>query len=153
LIGRDLAEHPANLCTTAEQVGGLAADDVEVLVLGDVGIAVLGELVEFALDHLEGVRQRHRHRLDVQVITEQHGDVVAPAGVHGEAAAAQFGLVDDVVVHEGGGVNELDHGRVEHRAVALVAAQPRRHQQDGRAHALAAAGLDVLPDLRDQIDL
>ncbi len=39
------------------------------------------------------------------------------------AAAPQLGVVDDVVVHQRRGVDELDHRRVEHRAVALVAAR------------------------------
>ena len=38
-------------------------------------------------------------------------------------------------------------------AIAVVAGEPRRHQQDGRPDPLAAAGLDVLADLRNQLDL
>ena len=38
-------------------------------------------------------------------------------------------------------------------AIALVARQPRGHQQHGRTDPLAAARADVLADLRDQIDL
>ena len=95
---RHLAQHPADLRAAAEQVRRLAAHDVEVLVLGDVGVAVLGQLIQLALDHPQRdvaeqpddvelvVRERHRHRLDVQVVAEQHRDVVAPARVHGEAA-------------------------------------------------------------------
>jgi hypothetical protein len=43
------------------------------------------------------------------------------------------------------GVDELDDGGIEDAAIAGVAAQARRHQQDGRPHALAAAHLHVLP--------
>ena len=135
------------------------------LVFGDVGVAVLGELVQLALDHPERdvaqqphdvervVRERHRHRLDVEIIPEQHRDVVAPPRVHGKPAAAQRGVVDDVVVDEGGGVDELDHRGVEDGPIAFIAAQTRRHQQDGRADPFAAARLDVLADGRDQRDL
>ena len=152
---RHLAEHAANLGAAAEQIRRLAADDVEVLLFGDVGVAVLGQLIELALDHPQRdvaehahqiervVRQRHRHRLDVEVVAEQDRDVVAPARVHGQAAAAQLGVVDDVVVDERGGVDELDHRRVEHGAIALVAAETRGHQQHGGPNALAAARLDV----------
>ena len=123
LLRADLAEHAADLRAAAEQVRGLAADDLEVLVLGDVDVAGLRELIELAFDHpqrdvaeqpddLERVlRQRHRHRLDVEVVAEQDGDVVAPARVHGQAAAAQIGAVDDVVVDERRGVDELDDRR------------------------------------------
>jgi hypothetical protein len=48
-------------------------------------------------------------------------------------------------------VDEFDHRGVEHRAIALVASHPRRHQQRRRANALAAAGLEVLADLRDEL--
>src|SRR6478752_8557450 len=50
LRGR-LAQHAADLRTAAEQIRRLAAHDVEMLFLGDVGVAVLGELIELALDH------------------------------------------------------------------------------------------------------
>ncbi len=63
------------------------------------------------------------------------------------------GLVDDVVVDEGRGVNELDHGGVEHRAIARVAAQAGGHQEDGGTDPLAAARADVLADRGDQLDV
>ena len=50
LLRGDAAEHAADLRRAAEQVGGLAPDDVEVLVLGDVGVAVLGELAQLAFN-------------------------------------------------------------------------------------------------------
>ena len=50
-------------------------------------------------------------------------------------------------------MDELDHRRVENRTVAGVADQARRHQQHRGADPLAAAGPDVLADLRDQRDL
>ena len=65
------------------------------------------------------------------------------------AAAAHLRVVDDVVVDQRRGVDELDDRRVQHRALALVAAEPRRHQQHGRADALAAARLDVFADARE----
>jgi hypothetical protein len=51
-------------------------------------------------------------------------------------------------------VDELDDRGVQHGHVALVVAagQPARHQHHGRAHALAAGVLQVLPDLGDQFD-
>ena len=94
--------------------------------------------------------ERQRHRLEVQEVAEQHRDVVAPPRVHGLAPAPQLRFVDDVVVDERRGVDELDHRRVQHGALAGVAGHPRRHQQHGRADALAAAVLDVVADRRDQ---
>ncbi len=164
-LGRDLPEHAADLRAAAEEVRRLPADDVEVLFLGDAGVAVLRQLIQLAFDHPQRdvaeqaddvelvVRERHRHRLDVQIVAEQDRDVVAPARVHGQTAAAQVRVVDDVVVDERRRVDEFDHRRVENRAIAVVAAQARRHQQHGRTDALAAARPDVLPDLRNQLDL
>ena len=67
--------------------------------------------------------------------------------------AAPLRVVDDVVVHERGGVDELDDRGVQHGELARVARQARRHQQHGRPDALAPAVLDVSPDLRDEVDL
>ena len=119
----DAAEHAADLGAAAEQIRGLAADDLEVLFLGDVDVAGLGELVELPFDHAQRdvaeqaddlqriLRERHRHRLDVEVVAEQDGDVVAPPRVHGQAAAPEVGAVDDVVVHQRRGVDELHDRR------------------------------------------
>ena len=58
-------------------------------------VAVHRQLVEFALDHPQRdvteqpddlqrfLRERERHRLDVEQIAEEHGDVVAPLRVDG----------------------------------------------------------------------
>ena len=133
------AKHPADLRAAAEQERGLPADDLEVLFFGDVDVAGLRELIQLTFDHPQRhvaeqpddlqriLRQRHRHRLDVEVVAEQHGDVVAPARVHGKPAAPEIGAIDDVVVDERRGVDELDHRRVEDGAVPLIAAEPGRH--------------------------
>ena len=123
------------------------------------------EMTERAQSALQGVQktvadqvervvgQRERHRFDVEVVAEEHRDVVAPPRVHRQPAAAQIRVVDDVVVDERRGVNELDDGGVQNRAVAGVAHEARGHQEHRRTDALAAARADVLADLRDQRDL
>ena len=73
--------------------------------------------------------------------------------MHRGLAATPLRVVDDVVVHQRGRMDELHDRRVQHGELAGVPGQPRRHQQHGRANALAAAVLDVAPDLRDQVDL
>ena len=151
-LGADLAEHAADLGAAAEQIRRLAPDDVEVLVFGDVRVAVLGQLEQLAFDHPQRdvaqeahdvervVRQRQRHRLDVQVVAEQHRDVVAPARMHGEAPAAQIRVVDDVVVDERRGVDELDDRRVQRR-------RDRRCSRTSRAAISRTAGRIRLPPL------
>ena len=135
------------------------------LLFAEVDDAVLGELIQLAFDHAQRdvaqqaddvervLREGHRHRLDVEEVAGEHRDVVAPLRVHGLPPAPHIRIVDDVVVHQRGGVNELDHRRVQHRARAGVAAQPRAHQQHRRAHALAAALQQVVADLRNDVDL
>ena len=153
-IGRDAA-------AGAEQRGGLAADHVEVIIEREIGAAVLFLSEDLALDHADGhvrqqaqnleipLGQRHAHRMHEDVVADKDGEIVAPAIVDGRAAAADLRLVDDVVVHQRGGVNELDDRAVDDVAVALVAQHLRDEQQQGRAEALAAAGQDVIAHVAD----
>ena len=87
---RPRPQHAPDTRAACKEKCGLAADDLEVLVLGEIDDPVLRQLIQLALDHaqrhlaeqaneVEAVaRQRHRHRLDVEEVAEQHGDVVAP---------------------------------------------------------------------------
>src|SRR5207247_3888432 len=69
------------------------------------------------------------------------------------APAPEIRIIDDVVVNERRGVDELHDGRVQCAAVAAVARQARCHEQDSRTETLAAARSNVLTDRRDQIDV
>ena len=99
------------------------------------------------------MRERERHRLDVEVVAKQHRDVIAPLRVDRQPAAAHIRIVDDVVVDERRGMDKLHDRRVEHGAVAAVAAEPCRHQQHRGANPLSAARLNVLADAGNQINL
>ena len=70
--------------------------------------------------------------------------------MHGQPPAAEISAVDDVVVHQRGGVNELNDRRVENCPLSFVAAEPRRHQENRGTDPLSAAVLDVTPHLRDE---
>ena len=154
-----------NPAAGAEEQRGLALDDVEVVVDGEIGAAVLLERQDLALDHLDGRRrqqpqhieiglgQRHRHRVHEDVVADQDGEVVAPAVVDRRPAAADFGLVDDVVVNQRGVVDELDHRAVGDVAMPFVAQHFRDEQEQRRAEALAAAGEDVVADVLDGLDV
>ena len=127
--------------------------------------AVLGELVDLAFDHAQRdvaqqphhvervLRERHRHRLDVEEVAGENRDVVPPARVHRHLAAPQLRVVDDVVVDERRRVDEFDDGGVEDGARTGVPAETRGHQQHGGADAFTAARLDVTSDFRDDPDL
>ena len=158
-------EHAADAGAAGKQVRRLALDDLEVLRFGQVDVAVLRQLIDLAFDDPQRhvteqaddreivLRERQRHRLQIQEVAEQHRDVIAPARVHGFAPAPQLRLVDDVVVNQRGRVNELEDGGVEHRALARVAGHASGHQQNGRADPLPAAVPDVVTDRRDEGDL
>jgi hypothetical protein len=97
-------------------------------------VAELLHLQQLALDHLLGERDEQvedaevalfeggGEGLHVEPVAGEDALGVAPGGVGGGAAAAGVGLVDDVVVDEGGGVEHLDDGA---EADAGVLVQPR----------------------------
>ncbi len=119
-------------------------------------MAELLDLQQLALDHLLGERdeqvehaevallERGGEGLHVEPVAGEHAFGVAPGGVGGGAAAAGVGLVDDVVVDEGGGVQHLDHGAEPDAAASGAAERLGREQQQQGTDALAAAGDQVL---------
>ena len=143
-------------------MGRLAVDDLEVLLDRQVrrAQALVGE--ELPLGHLErrvaealddldlAVREGHLHRLGVDPVAQQHRQVVPPEVVERGLAAAQRGVVDDVVVDQRRRVDELDHRGVGDLLLALVPQEARGEQQQGRPHPLAAALGDVVARLVDE---
>ncbi len=87
--------------------------------------------------------------LHVEPVAGQHALGVAPLRVGGGTAAAGLGFVDDVVVDQGRGVNDLDHRAQLDGALAAVVHQLGGEQQQGRAQAFAAAGAQIFADLGD----
>src|SRR5690606_11697363 len=80
----------------------------------------------------------------------EHARFAAPYFVGGVSTAAQLRAVDDVVVKERGGVNELDDGGSLGVTQVLGAASARDHDDDEWTQALAACTNDVFGDLIDQ---
>ncbi len=91
--------------------------------------------------------------LHVEPVAGEDALGVAPGGVGGGAAAAGVGLVDDVVVDEGGGVEHLDDGAETDAGVAGAAEGFGREEEQQGADALAAAGDEVLGDVGDDGDV
>ena len=98
----------------------------------------------------EPCSQGHLHRGGVEPVAEQDGEVVAPQLVDGLPSAAQRRVVDDVVVDQGRGVDQLDHRGVGDLLLAVALEHAGAEQQQGRAHALAAAVEDVLAGFLDE---
>src|SRR5208282_4744885 len=83
-------------------------------------------------------------------IAGQHAHGVAPLRVGGGTAAADLGLVNDVIVDERRRVDDLNDGGELYRALALVAEELGREQQQRWTDSLAPAGAQVLADLRNR---
>src|SRR5690606_11357866 len=104
------------------KTGGLGADDVEVRRLVELPVVPVVQLQQFALADGVGrggnlaadLRQVQRRaqvvRVGNQVVAQHHGRLVAAEAVDGSAAAAEVGLVEDVVVDQRGHVDHLDDG-------------------------------------------
>ena len=126
-------------------------------------LAQLFHLQQFAFDHLLGefdqgvedaeVALLHRdlEGLHVEPVAGQHALRIAPLRIGRGTAAPRLGFVDDVVVHQGCGVNDLDHRAQPDRALTLVVEQLRGKQQQRRADSLAAARAQILANLGDRL--
>jgi hypothetical protein len=154
----------AELHGDAEEARGLAVDEVEILLFVDE-VAELLHLEQLAFDHLLGKRDEQvedaevalfesvGEGLHVEPVAGEDALGVAPGGVGRRTAAADVGLVDDVVVDQGCGVEHLDYGAEADARVAGAAEGFGGEQQQQRADALAAAGHQVLRDVGDDVDV
>ncbi len=164
LLGEGAAEDGAQAHADGKQAGGLAVDEVEVLVEGDEA-AEFFHLQQLAFDHHlgevdEGVEDAEIALLDgdleglhVEPVAGEDALGVAPLGVGGGAAAAGLGFVDDVVVDQGGGVDDFDHRAELDGAALAVAKQPGGEQEQDGTNALAAAGAQIFADIGDDADV
>ena len=131
--------------------------------LGDRGIEAALELEQLALGHAAdrvgedpqdveiAVLHDQRRGARVEVVAHEHGAAIAPERVRGRPAAAQLGEIDDVVVQQRRGVQQLDRRGDVDPARAGVAAQLGREQQQRRAHALAARVEHVIAERREHL--
>ncbi len=85
--------------------------------------------------------------LHVEPVAGQHALGVAPLRVGGGTAAAGLRFVDDVVVDQGCGVDDLDHGAQFDGALAGVVHQLAGKQEQRRTQTFAAAGAKIFADL------
>ena len=148
-----------------EQLGGLAADDLEIAAFADVGIVAVHQLQDLAFgDRVGGVGQHlhhphvvradhHLERARVKEVAHQDRRGVAESRVGRVAAAPQLRLVDDVVVQQRRGVDKLDHRGELEVGLAAISGGAGAQQQQRRAQPLAAPGDDVFRDLPHQGDV
>ena len=140
----------------AGQRGGLAGDNLKVLLAGQGVVAPVVYLLKLTLaDCVRRLPDEARRVLGVErtakmesvadeVVAEQNGRLVAGPPADGGVATADVGFVQDVVVHECGHVHQLDHGRQRMVLLRDLPARPGGQQQQPRAKHLAP----ILPDVR-----
>ena len=147
-----------------EQRAGLGFDDGEVFLGRQVAGGHGGELAHFALgDHGrsrgEAVQDLEAVGFDQQVegageqeVADKDRGLVAPDCLGGGLATAQRTLVDDVVMQQGGRVDELDGRREGVRRGVGLAHRIGRDQGDQRPKALAARRDDIAGKIWDDGD-
>src|SRR5947209_5278996 len=161
---RSSGDDGAHAHADRKQASGLAVDKVKVLVERDA-LAQLLDLQQLALDHLLGKINEHvedaevalLHRdaegLHVEPVAGQHAHGVPPVGVGGGTSAASLGLVNDVVMDQGSGVNDLHHRAQLDDAASAVIEELCREQQQRGTNALAAASAQIFADIGDGADI
>src|SRR5205085_647383 len=122
-------------------------------------------LQQFAFDHLlsqfdervENAKIALLHgdfeSLHVEPVAGQHTFRISPLSVRGGTPAPGLRLVDDVVVYQGGSVNDFNDRAQPDGAASLIIEEPRRKQQQSRAYAFAPAGAEILPNFRNGFDV
>ena len=76
-------------------------------------------------------------RVREQIVAQQNGRLVAPFGVDRGGVPANHRFVEDVVVHQRGRVDHLDHGRQHGMILRERAASSPRKQHERRPKPLA----------------
>jgi len=145
-----------------EQFRGLEPDHPQIVFHRQIGVVHVHQLQHLTFgDDVGGVGKdlQHAHAVDrhhhlegagVDEVAHQHACRIAEQRIGGFAAAPQCGFVDDIVVQQGGGVDELDRCC---QFEALGPAEPERlreQQHQARTDPFAAGADDVVPDAVDQ---
>src|SRR5579859_3000261 len=146
-----------------KQAGGLAVDKIEVLVQGDA-FAQLFNLEQLAFHHLLGevdenvedaeVALLHGdlEGLHVKPVAGEHAHGVSPLRVGRRTPATGLGFVDNIVVNQGGGVDDLHYRAQLDGAATGISEELGREQQQRRTDALAAASAQILANFSDGAD-
>jgi hypothetical protein len=128
----------------------------------EIGIAAVHQLQHFPFcdyvgrigKHPENSHILHAHhqleRSRVNKIAHQNRGGVAEKRVRGRLSPTQTGLVDYVIMQQGGGVDEFDDSGEGVMLPPLVAACSSGENQQARPQALPAAADDVLRNLPDE---
>ena len=147
-----------------EQRAGLCFGDGQVFFCRQVACLHGRKLAHFALGNRrrrsrEPVQDTETVGFDQQVecageqeVTDEDRGIVAPDRLGRRLAAPHRAFVDDIVVKQRGGVDELDCGRERMRGGIRLADRVGRDQRDQGAKPLAASGDDVSRQVRNDRD-
>ena len=145
-----VGEQRGALAARRVEARGLQLDALEIRV-HRWNVAFHGDLLQLAVaerehglrddrDHLGlGQHRGERVRLGEEVIADDERRVIAPHGVDRRDIPAHVGAVDDVVMHQGRGVHELERLRAEARGEEH---QRRSEQLPGRREEVLDGGLE-----------
>jgi len=148
-----------------EEARRLAVDHVQVPDLGRVRVAGVHELHDLAGGDGVGRVRHHaddrlgaecRHHLEgagVEEVADQHRGGVAEGLVGRLTAPAPGGVVHDVIVQEGCGVDEFDEGRSRDMGRIRRPGRPGSEHDQERPKAFAAPADDVVPHLVHERDV
>ncbi|HRF73371.1 MAG TPA: hypothetical protein PL117_11400 [Accumulibacter sp.] len=95
-------------------------------------------------------RHHHLESTRIEEVSDQHTGRIAEHRVGGLAPAPQIGTINDIVMEQGGRVDELDHRSEFVMMRPTVSHGAGRQQDQSRAQPLAPALHDVLGHLADQ---
>src|SRR6184192_3201973 len=85
-------------------------------------------------------------RLHVEPVASQDAFGISPFGIRRRAAAARERFIDDIVVYQRGGVDDLNDRSQPYCALTVVSAQFCREQKQRRANALSPTLAQIFTD-------
>jgi hypothetical protein len=156
------AQDGSDLAGGREERGRFFVDDVDVVLLACLQVSALMVLGQFALDHAGrdlgqdaddfgmSAFLGQPERPDIEVIAEQDGYVGSPPGVDGIASPSQVGVIDDIIVDQAGGMDELDQRRHEDMFLTAVAQELGAQDEKGGPDPLALLLEEICADFGDQ---
>ncbi len=166
MLFAEAAEHAAKAGAAAEEAGGFVIGKLQRVFFRDIDAADLLELQQFAFDHLlceinENVEdveitflQGDLKGLHVEPVAGEDAAMIAPTGIGGGAAAAGVRGVDDIVVNQGGAVEEFDDSGKFNSALAVAFASGSiamgKEKQCG-AKALPSSTKQIACDFGDRL--
>ena len=89
------------------------------------------------------------------VYADEHGYFVTPPGINRRASTTCIGIVDDIIVHERGCMDQLNHGRELNcsRSYFFRGYRSGRQKKQGWSDPFAAAFKEVIADSGYNLDI